>query len=413
YYGLYQYSSVLGGIDAVGNTASGSDYAAYIESDSYPVVLSGNDLSNSREVYLYQDLLAQFTGNDLLNDGFIGFDSNTIGLFDHNDINSTAFSQSGNLIEGGVWSAAYPVGGNYWTGYTGTDRYSGPGQNLSGGDGLGDVPYSLAGATDQYPLEAPWTNPTVTFEESGLPAGTAWSIDLNGVTMTASAGSVIGFPQVNGANTPFTYTATTTAKGYSTASPSGSGTERGSDELISIVFGSGPGGRPVYEVTITETGLPAGLSWSVTLNGTTMSTTATSITFPEGKGTYTYTVTVPSGYSVSPSSGSITVSASNAALAVSVSYAPSPSTGSPAPTSTSSFSNETGYGLVAALGVVVVVALVGWALFARKGRGGASATPPPPWSEGPPGPGSPPPTPTAPPPPAPPTPAGGGSGPAP
>ena len=66
-----------------------------------------------------------------------------------------------------------------------------------------------------------------------------------------------------------------------------------------------------YTVTFTETGLPSGTSWSVTLNGTSESSTTDTITFTEPNGTYPYTVSNVSGYSVSPLSGSITVSAKN------------------------------------------------------------------------------------------------------
>lgn len=57
-----------------------------------------------------------------------------------------------------AWNYTYPTGGNYWSDYTGDDDYSGPGQNLSGSDGIGDTPYNITGNTtpnmDHYPLMA-------------------------------------------------------------------------------------------------------------------------------------------------------------------------------------------------------------------------------------------------------------------
>lgn len=51
------------------------------------------------------------------------------------------------------WENGYPSGGNYWTDYNGTDLKSGPYQNETGSDGIGDKPYIIAGnATDNYPL---------------------------------------------------------------------------------------------------------------------------------------------------------------------------------------------------------------------------------------------------------------------
>jgi len=53
-----------------------------------------------------------------------------------------------------IWNNSYPSGGNYWGDYSGVDGYSGPGQNISGGDGIGDTPYSIPGGSNQdgYPL---------------------------------------------------------------------------------------------------------------------------------------------------------------------------------------------------------------------------------------------------------------------
>jgi hypothetical protein len=64
---------------------------------------------------------------------------------------------------------------------------------------------------------------------------------------------------------------------------------------------------PTYQVSFPETGLPSGTSWSLTLAGTTRTSTTDTIAFMESNGTYGYTVGTVSGYTVSPSSGSVTV----------------------------------------------------------------------------------------------------------
>jgi YVTN family beta-propeller protein len=66
-----------------------------------------------------------------------------------------------------------------------------------------------------------------------------------------------------------------------------------------------------YSVTFTESGLPTGTSWSLTLNGTTETSTTSIISFTEPNGTYSFSIASINGYSVSPSSGSITVNGSN------------------------------------------------------------------------------------------------------
>jgi len=74
----------------------------------------------------------------------------------HNNIiknNVQASSVSGAV---NVWDDGYPSGGNYWSNHAGTDMHSGPSQNLTGSDGLGDILYTIdANNTDNYPLTAP------------------------------------------------------------------------------------------------------------------------------------------------------------------------------------------------------------------------------------------------------------------
>jgi parallel beta-helix repeat protein len=68
-----------------------------------------------------------------------------------------------------VWNDSYPSGGNYWSDYTGFDNYSGPGQNITGSDGIGDTSYEVTSINfDYYPLMNPWsisnTPPIITDE---------------------------------------------------------------------------------------------------------------------------------------------------------------------------------------------------------------------------------------------------------
>lgn len=52
-----------------------------------------------------------------------------------------------------VWDDDYPSGGNYWSDYTGVNNFSGPYQNETGSDGIGDAPYIIdVNNRDQYPL---------------------------------------------------------------------------------------------------------------------------------------------------------------------------------------------------------------------------------------------------------------------
>jgi parallel beta-helix repeat protein len=56
-----------------------------------------------------------------------------------------------------TWDNGYPSGGNYWSDYNGTDVFSGPYQNITGSDGIGDTPYVIdASNIDHYPLMYPY-----------------------------------------------------------------------------------------------------------------------------------------------------------------------------------------------------------------------------------------------------------------
>jgi len=56
------------------------------------------------------------------------------------------------------WDDGYPSGGNYWSDYTDIDVFSGPYQNVTGSDGIGDIPYTIdENNQDRYPLIYPWS----------------------------------------------------------------------------------------------------------------------------------------------------------------------------------------------------------------------------------------------------------------
>ena len=78
--------------------------------------------------------------------------SEQITLF-HNALLYNHFQAYDDNIAENAWNLGYPIGGNYWSNYTGVDLYSGPNQDLPGSDGIGDTPYTI-GVFDQYPLMA-------------------------------------------------------------------------------------------------------------------------------------------------------------------------------------------------------------------------------------------------------------------
>jgi parallel beta-helix repeat protein len=92
------------------NNISQNDYGFYIEYSTQNTIWNNNILNNDQQVYM------------------------STGLVNN-------------------WDGGYPAGGNYWSGYLSPDLFSGPYQNITGGDGIGDNPYVIdANNEDNYPF---------------------------------------------------------------------------------------------------------------------------------------------------------------------------------------------------------------------------------------------------------------------
>ena len=103
-----------------------------------------------------------FTNNDISSNsknGIYIYDSTNNYIHHNNIINNT--KQATDLTSTNFWDSSYPSGGNYWNDYKGIDFKSGPNQNMTGSDGIGDTPYDIPGgnSTDHYPLMHPWEEP--------------------------------------------------------------------------------------------------------------------------------------------------------------------------------------------------------------------------------------------------------------
>jgi len=81
----------------------------------------------------------------------------------HNNFNADAggtLTVSAHSAFNNTWDNGYPSGGNYWNDYAGNDSYSGPHQNETGSDGIGDTAYTIdENNQDNFPLMNPWTPP--------------------------------------------------------------------------------------------------------------------------------------------------------------------------------------------------------------------------------------------------------------
>ncbi|MGP8071758.1 MAG: InlB B-repeat-containing protein [Thermoplasmata archaeon] len=88
-------------------------------------------------------------------------------------------------------------------------------------------------------------------------------------------------------------------------------------ELAGTFFTVNPDVIHTFPVSISEYGLPYGMSWSVTINGDNVTSTSSTIQFVETDGSYSYSVGGISGYAASPQFGSVVVDGAGASTFVS------------------------------------------------------------------------------------------------
>ena len=133
-YGLYVYSSNQTRI--VDNFMINNSHGLHVFA-TYDSMICGNAIAENKYSGIY---LSHSKGNNIFHNRFI-----------NNNINVQMLGACVN-----IWDDGYPSGGNFWSDYDGEDLYSGPFQNLTGSDGLGDEPYIIDDDNrDRYPLMTP------------------------------------------------------------------------------------------------------------------------------------------------------------------------------------------------------------------------------------------------------------------
>ena len=170
--------------------------------------------------------------------------------------------------------------------------------------------FTVNGANVQVNVKFILLTYSVTFTESGLPSGTLWGVTLNGVSLNSTT-NTITFTEMKGA---YSFTITSANKEYTASPPSGSFTVTDANVSTTITFS-----MVMYTITFTESGLPSGTTWAVTLEGVKHSSTTNTITFTEPNGTYNYTISLPSGYKTISLTGTIKTTTSPINVVVPVS----------------------------------------------------------------------------------------------
>lgn len=120
---------------------------------------------------------------------------------------------------------------------------------------------------------------TVYFNQTGLPAGTTWYVNISTGTSISGNGNSLILEIPNGT---FQYTVSTADKTY--GAPSGTFTVSGKNITVNVAFSS-----TTYPVTFTESGIPSGYVWWANVTGQApASSSGNTVTLNLVDGTYDY-----------------------------------------------------------------------------------------------------------------------------
>jgi parallel beta-helix repeat protein len=157
-YGIWLYSSSNNSVS--GNNITANHLAGIcLDSSSGNNSISGNNIANNYDGIILDSSSGNnsISGNNITANNEVGIalaSSSGNSIFHNNFANNAQQVYSSSTD---VWDDGYPSGGNYWSDYTGVDLHSGPYQNETGSDGIGDTPYVIDSSNmDNFPLMSPY-----------------------------------------------------------------------------------------------------------------------------------------------------------------------------------------------------------------------------------------------------------------
>lgn len=246
--------------------------------------------------------------------------------------------------------------GTYSYTIQGPADYTAPAGNVTNAGGASQL------VTFTYKAPPP-TLYAVTFNEVGLPTGTAWSVTFNNTLQSSTTSSIVfsGYK-----NATYTYSVGQVA-GFNLLTSAGTVAVAGA-QTVGVTF-TAQVSHTTFAVTFAESGLADGVSWLVTVNNSVYSwtTAAGSTSWPVEleNGTYSYSIPTPAGYSVVSGATSGTVEVSGSAVSAPlVTYTSSSSSSGSG--SSSFLGSTTGLIVIGVVVLVVVVALVAVMMSRKK-----------------------------------------------
>jgi len=174
---------------------------------------------------------------------------------------------------------------------------------------IGSVAMITATTNNAYATTTPGS--IVPFDETGLPTGTSWSVELqSGTTFIENSSTTTSLNVPVTANGSYSYTVVN-PNGYSGSPSSGTvsvthyNVAGATNPTYTITFT--PTAK-TYEVTFVTGNLTAGQVWSVTVNGVAASSNTNTVAFYLANGTYSFSIPDVGHWYATPFKGTFTVS---------------------------------------------------------------------------------------------------------
>jgi parallel beta-helix repeat protein len=131
--------------------------------------ITGNTVNSNSYIgiYLMRSTINHLRLNTISSNEYgIWVDISPTNYIYHNSIinNEKNGKLSGQSSYSNIWDNGYPSGGNYWSDFKGYDNLSGPNQNSTGRDGIGDSLHEIdfGNMQDNFPLMAPYVPSNIT-----------------------------------------------------------------------------------------------------------------------------------------------------------------------------------------------------------------------------------------------------------
>jgi parallel beta-helix repeat protein len=162
FYGIYLYPAGASNNTLCQNNIMNNSYGVRLVNRADNNIIWGNNLTNNDQAISFSSSPNNtIYANTIANNNYgVGLMTSSNNTFHHNAfLNNTIQVYVSNSAN--YWDQGYPLGGNFWSDYTGIDGKVCPNQDVPGSDGIGDTPYVIdANSQDRYPLMKPWTPTT-------------------------------------------------------------------------------------------------------------------------------------------------------------------------------------------------------------------------------------------------------------